>query len=574
MLLDRLCRLYGEEVGATTEAALRRLIEGYPQRTGMGAPLSGAEGFDEHDALLITYGDSLLARDRPPLAALGHFASSRLRDLVSGIHILPFFPSSSDYGFAVIDHLRVDPELGGWDDIARLGTGFKLMFDFVLNHASARSEWFRAFLRGEPPYDRFFITANPGSDLSAVTRPRATPLLTPVGTAAGERWVWTTFSADQVDLNYASPEVLMRMVEVMLAYVEHGAELLRMDAVGYLWKEIGTSCIHLAQTHEVVKLLREVLDEVAPRVAIITETNVPHRENVSYFGDGHDEAQMVYQFALAPLVLDAFARADAGQLSDWASMLTTPTARTTFFNFLASHDGIGVVPARGILSDTQVDSLVRRILAHGGEVSMKVNPDGSQSSYELNATFFDALSDPADLSEPAGIKCDRFLSAQAIMLALAGVPGIYIHSLFGSHNDDDGFRRSGWKRDLNHERLHLDEIEARLDRADAESTQVFTRYAHLLRVRRAQPAFHPNAPQRVVAAGRGVFGVLRGPRQDQSILALHSVSDAGQTVTAELLEETLGGSRCVELVSGRPLGAGEGLRLAPYRVAWIRLQPA
>jgi sucrose phosphorylase len=233
-----------------------------------------------------------------------------------------------------------------------------------------------------------------------VTRPRTTPLLTRFETALGPRWVWTTFGPDQVDLNYRNPEVLLRMLEVMLSYVERGAHLLRMDAVAYLWKEVGTSCVHLPQTHQLVKLFRDVLDEVAPTVAIVTETNVPHRDNISYFGDGRDEAQMVYQFPLAPLVLDAFARGDASRLTAWASSLDSPSERTAFFNFLASHDGIGVVPARDLLSESEIAGLARRVLAHGGQVSDKANPDGSVSPYELNATFFDALSDPADGAEP------------------------------------------------------------------------------------------------------------------------------------------------------------------------------
>src|SRR5439155_21635029 len=195
-----------------------------------------------------------------------------------------------------------------------------------------------AFQRAEPPFDRYFITIDPSTDLSGVTRPRTSPLLTRIETAAGPRWVWTTFSSDQVDLDYSNPEVLLAMVDVLLGYVAAGADLLRLDAVGYLWKQLGTRCIHLPQTHAVVKLLRELLDAAAPRVALVTETNVPQAENVGYFGNGEDEAQMVYQFPLAPLVLDAFAGSDAQTLSEWAALQKAPSERCAFFNFLASHD--------------------------------------------------------------------------------------------------------------------------------------------------------------------------------------------------------------------------------------------
>ena len=561
---ERLRFLYGDDVGDRAFGELERLLERF--RTRLPAP--GARvGFDERDALLITYGDSILAPGMPPLRALEAFAARHLGDLVAGIHILPFFPYSSDYGFAVVDYEQVNPALGDWDDVAAVGARFKLMFDFVLNHVSAESAWFRAFLRGEPPYDRFFITQEPSADLSGVTRPRTTPLLSRYETPDGdERWVWTTFSRDQVDLNYGEPVVLLRMIDVLLTYVERGADLLRMDAVGYLWKQVGTSCIHLPQAHEVVKLFRDVLDAVAPHVAIVTETNVPHLDNVAYFGNGYDEAQMVYQFPLAPLVLDAISRGDAGHLSEWAAGLETPSESTTFFNFLASHDGIGVVPARGILADEEVGALVWQVQHHGGEVSYKTNPDGSESPYELNATFFDALCDPRNTDEPFQTKLDRFICSQAIMLALAGVPGIYVHSLFGSHNDHAGYARSGWKRDLNHERLDLDELERGLADPTTETAQVFGAYARLLSVRRAQPAFHPNASQEVLASGPAVFALRRGPRDGQTILALHSVGDAVQRIDPRRLGDALS---YTDLLSGRTVATDEPLELAPYEVLWL-----
>lgn len=239
---EQLRFLYGPEVGDRTLAGLDRLLDRFrPRLSDRAEP---AERFDQHDAILITYGDTFRAPGRSPLAALSAFAERHLTGRFSTLHVLPFFPSSSDYGFSVIDYLAVDPALGGWDDLERLRRGFKLMVDLVLNHVSAESAWFRAFLSGEAPYERFFIEADPRADLSAVTRPRTSPLLTRVRTDRGARHVWTTFSPDQVDLNYAEPAVLLRMLEVMLTYVERGADVLRLDAVGYLWKQPGTTCIH------------------------------------------------------------------------------------------------------------------------------------------------------------------------------------------------------------------------------------------------------------------------------------------------------------------------------------------
>lgn len=563
MIRERLRRIYGPEVGDRTAAGLDRLLDRHRRQL---PPRDVREDrFDERDVLLITYGDTFTAAGRTPLQALGDFAARQLEGRVSTVHLLPFFPYSSDYGFSVIDYESVDPRLGGWDDVGALERRFKLMFDLVLNHVSAQSEWFQGFLRGDPQYQRFFITEDPATDLSAVTRPRTSPLLTRFETARGRRWVWTTFSADQVDLDYGNPEVLLRMIEVALTYVERGASLLRLDAVGYLWKQVGTPSVHLPQTHEVVKLLREVLDAVAPQVAIVTETNVPHRDNVSYFGDGRDEAQMVYQFPLAPLVLDAFARGDAGRLADWLDTLSTPSPETTFLNFLASHDGVGLVPARGLLTDAEVDDLGRRVRANGGEVSYRKNPDGSESPYELNATFFDALAGRDGARDPWPVRRDRFVCSQAVLLALAGVPGLYVHSLFGSRNDAEGYRRSGWKRDLNHQRLDLEELERALADPTSDKAQVFDRVTTLLEARRRSRAFHPASPQQIVRLDPAVLAVRRGPWDGETVLALHNLSCAPVELSPDVLT-----ADTEDLISGRRVPSVGSLRLGAFEVLWLR----
>ena len=528
MLEERLRRLYGEEDGRRTAAILRGRLDDWRARHGRPGPRGRP---DQRDVILITYGDTLEG-EGPPLRTLRSFAGAHLGDLVSGIHVLPFFPWSSDYGFAIKDYLEVDPRLGGWDDIEALAGDFDLMIDFVCNHLSAESTWFRSFLAGHVPEREYFLTADPEADLSQVVRPRTTPLLTRFETASGPQWLWTTFSADQIDLDYQHPSLLLRVLGVLLTYVQHGATRIRLDAVGYLWKEVGTTCIHLPQTHELVKVFRDLLDEAAPGVSLVTETNVPHADNVRYFGNGRDEAQMVYQFPLAPLVLDAFRRGDATRLRDWARDLSTPSADTTFFNFLASHDGVGLVPARGLLSTAEIDALADQVRRHGGQVSMKRDPDGGETPYELNATFFDALSDPA---EPWPRRRDRFLAAQSIMLALAGVPGIYVHSLFGSRNDEAAYGRSGWARDLNHGHLAVSALDEALADPGSETAQIFTGMSALLRARRAHPAFDPTAPQSLPEAPDGVLAVRRGAEAGPGVLCLVNLTDRDIALDAAAL---------------------------------------
>jgi sucrose phosphorylase len=357
----RLAALYGRDREARVWKELRALVDSYRGRIPSRRP-----ELTQRDVVLITYGDSFRSASEPPLAALHRFLRDQAADLVSILHLLPFFPYSSDDGFSVMDYTAVDPALGTWDHVAALGGDFDLMFDLVINHMSARSRVFREYLEGNPEYRNFFIQVPPGTDLSAVFRPRALPLTTRFETGRGPVQVWTTFSEDQVDLNFANPRVLLYMADVLLFYLSRGASIIRLDAVAYLWKQPGTSCLHLPQTHIVVRLLRDLIEHAAPHARIITETNVPHRENISYFGDGADEAHLVYNFALPPLTAHALLEGDASALSSWAAGLATPSGRTWFYNFTASHDGIGLLPARGLLAPEQVDRLVQTTLQRGG----------------------------------------------------------------------------------------------------------------------------------------------------------------------------------------------------------------
>lgn len=562
--------LYGPEQAANIWPALEDKLAAFrrkrPERPSDAPPRLP---LTEKDAILITYGDQFRAPGQTPLQTLHTFLETYLEEAVSGVHLLPFFPYTSDDGFSVVDYRQVDSAVGGWDDIARLGEKYRLMFDAVINHISRESKWFRGYLRGDARYRNYFIEADPAADLSAVVRPRALPLLTPVRTAGGMRHVWTTFSDDQIDLNYANPEVLLEITDVLLFYVSKGAEIIRLDAIAYLWKQPGTSSIHLPQTHAIVKFWRAVLDAVAPQVLLITETNVPHQENISYFGDGGDEAQIVYQFPLAPLVLHTFLTGDARTLTAWATGLETPSARTSFFNFIASHDGIGMRPAEGILTPEEIAALVARTQTHGGQVSYRHHPDGTQSVYELNITLYDFLNDPA-APEP-DLDARRFLASQAIMLSLAGVPGVYVHSLLGSRNCHPCVAETGRARSINREKFDFETFRAMLDAPDSRPARILAGYRRLLRQRGELPAFHPASPQQVFDLHPGVFALRRGDQQP--VLCLVNVT--GHPVALEIplaALELATYPRWQDRLEGDEWTAADGhlsLALAPYRAAWL-----
>jgi glucosylglycerate phosphorylase len=557
---ELLAGLYGQDAGSSIYEQLIQLLE----RSSVRISTSYSGGLDQRDTILIVYPDQIQHEGRHPLSVLEDFCRLHLRDAITGIHILPFYPWTSDDGFSVVDYRGVDPRYGTWEDIDKLSQNFKLMFDAVINHVSMRSAWFQSLLEGEERYRDYFVIPAENDDLSQVVRPRALPLLTEFQAVSGPIKVWTTFSADQVDLNYADPEVLIEILDVLLFYVSQGADFIRLDAIAYLWKEPGTTCISLPQTHAVIRLFRAVLDQVAPHVILITETNVPHAENVSYFGDGQNEAHMVYNFSLPPLVLHAFQTGSAETLSNWASGLSLP-AGATFFNFLASHDGIGLNPLRGILPEEEIDAIVERVRSHGGLVSFKDMAGGTKQPYELNINYFDALNDPY-AAEPVETQVDRFVSAHAILLAMRGVPATYFHSLVGSRSWPEGAQASGHNRTINRKKLERDELEDLLSDPRTLPARVFKRLVHLLRIRGEHPAFHPYGGQEVVTVTPGIFSLLRtSPDGREKILCLQSVSNLEQS-----LKDRQPFNRWRhDLIENKRRNAELPLSLKPYQTLWL-----
>ncbi len=572
-LEELIAEIYGKATAATLMPRLTQLIQSY--RGKIAEPVSqltngSALSLGKEDVIMITYGDQFSGPEGVPLSYLHRFLEEDLEGTVSGVHILPFSPYSSDDGFSVIDYREVDPNLGSWEEIRRIAGDFRLMADLVLNHCSAGSDWFTEFLKWKEPYRDYFITVSPGTDTSQVFRPRALPLLTPFDTADGEKLVWTTFSPDQVDLNYANPELFLEMADIMLSYLAEGAQVIRLDAIAYLWKELGTSCLHHPKTHLMVQLFRALFDELAPWGIIITETNVPHAENISYFGDGDNKAHMVYNFSLPPLTLDAFIREDATHLADWARSLTGFGEETSFFNFLASHDGVGVLPAKGYLSDEEVENLIETVEARGGRVSYKSTPTGD-IPYELNINYLSAVTDPA---LPEDQRARVFLASQAVMLAFQGVPGIYVHSLLGSENWQEGVEKTGANRTINRRKFDYQTIATELLADGSLRHMVFEGYKELIRARAKEAAFDPASPQAVLATPANVFGIARGPYQDSGpVYCLVNVSGADAEVVLPKPKSEDGGF--TDLVSGdrlfpHPESADScSVELSPYEVLWL-----
>ncbi|MCG7572020.1 alpha-amylase family glycosyl hydrolase [Phaeobacter sp. CNT1-3] len=567
-LIDLITQIYPDlDAGALKDqirAAFWPEEEAQPRKR---ARRPGNNQWSERDALIITYGNSIQDSAHKPLDLLHDFLLRRLKGVVNSVHILPFFPFTSDDGFAVTDFYAVNAQLGDWPDINRIAGDFQLMSDLVLNHVSSQGTWFNAYLQDQAPYNRFFFEASPDDDLDAVVRPRTTPLLQEVETSNGPRHVWCTFSHDQIDLDFRNPEVLLEFLRIIRLHVDNGVRIIRLDAVAFLWKEVGTPSIHMDQTHAVVKLMRLLCDFAAEKIILLTETNVPKAENMSYFGD-RDEAHMIYNFPLPPLVLHAVQSGSAERLRKWQSGMPPAPMGCAYLNFTASHDGIGMRPVEGILPHEEQAKMIDAVRHVGGLVSMRALPGGGEAPYEINTTFYEATRRTFDGEDAHHF--DRFLCSQTIPMSLEGIPAFYIHSLLATPNDLASVVRRGMNRAINRHNWHYPDLNAHLDDPTSVHARVLSALSDRLRIRKAQPAFHPNATQFTLPLDDQVFGVWRQSLdRHQSIFALHNVSPEVVEIphlSMNLIEDEV----WIDLLSGEPVDmARDALTLAPYQCRWI-----
>ncbi len=584
-ILTKLSRLYGEDTAKEYMPELERICRVYyayktEEMLERTKTLDPKNLFTEEDVILITYGDLIREEGASPLTTLSKFCGLYLKQTINTLHILPFFPYSSDRGFAIEDFETVDPELGSWKDIEDLASRYKLMFDGVINHVSSKSRWFQRFLDGTPHYKDFFISYDSYDDLtseerSAIFRPRTTDILTKFYTIDGEKHIWSTFSKDQIDLNYKNPEVLVRVIEILLLYARKGAVIIRLDAVTFLWANPGTSCANLEETHMIVKVFRDILDLVAPHVSIITETNIPHKDNISYFGNGSDEAHMVYNFALPPLVLHTFYTKDTTRLNEWAESLKPPSETTAYFNFLDSHDGVGLMAVKDLLSHDEIQFIIRRAREHGGYISYKTDKDGQEVPYEINITWFNALC-REDGTPHTDLQVDIFIASRAMALALQGVPGIYLHSFFGTRNDIDVVSCPISKREVNRKALDYNTLTKAIDDPDTLTSKIIRKLNSIISLRTKQSAFHPNGAQKILKVKPEIFAVLRtSPNEDQHILSLINITDDEIQVAIPLKEVQVLKQEWYDLISQDKHTFKDeniSLTLKPYDIVWLEPQ--
>jgi len=567
-LMQQLNFIYNEvELSTNTDLlsdeliALMRIVE------SCQSPAPHQNNWTQKDVIMITYGDSIVKANEKPLVTLEHFMNKYLEKSVNSVHILPFFPYSSDDGFSVIDYSSVNESLGSWDEIQQIASNRRLMSDLVINHCSSRSAWFENFIKGEGLGHDFFFTASPDDDLSDVVRPRTSDLLRETETGKGKQYAWCTFSHDQVDFDFRNPEVLKSFVSIIRLYLDMGVKIFRFDAVAFLWKKINSSSINLPETHEVVRLLRTLIEHVQSDAIIITETNIPNSQNLTYLGNAN-EAHAIYNFSLPPLLINTLVTGDCLYLKRWLMSMPPPQNGTTYFNFIASHDGIGLRPAEGLLNDYELTTLVETMQTFGGKVSWRNTELGQQKAYEINIALYDALQGTTRGKDEFGLQ--RFVCAHAIMFALEGIPGVYIHSLLGTQNDYEKVANTQQNRSINRHRWDYELLQKNLGNAKNHHAIVLASLKELLELRIKQPAFHPNATQFILHLGLQFFGFWRQSQdRQQSIFCISNITDHDMELCINDLNLVMT-DNWFELIEGVELEMHqETIVMKPYQTLWL-----
>ncbi len=481
------------------------------------------KNISEKTTLVICYGDSVYSEKKKSIKVFQNFFQKRLKSYFNTIHFLPFYPSSSDSGFAVKDHFKVENKLGSWSDIKSISRSNNVMADMVINHSSARGLWFKNFLKKKEPGKDFFLTVDSKFNISKVVRPRDHRLLKKIKIFKRPEYLWRTFSPDQIDLNFKNPSVLIQFIKIMIHLINNGVTIFRLDAIAYLWKENRTKCINLKQTHQIIKLLRIIINLLNIQTTIITETNLPEKENLSYFGSD-DEANWIYNFSLPPLLIHAFLFENSSYLNKWSKNLPNTKSGNSYLNFIASHDGIGIRPTEGLFNEKTLKNFLKRLKKNGSKFSYRKIQNKSKKVYEANITIFDALK-KSDYDKKGEFYLERYVSAHAIMVSFEGIPAIYFNSIFGTSNDEAKFIITGNNRDVNRYKWNLKNITNKLKDNKTKQSIFYNKICNLLNIRRKQKAFHPNASRLNLDFGPKIYGFKRISKdKKQTIICITNLS--------------------------------------------------
>ncbi len=480
------------------------------------------ERWNQSHSVLITYADSIYKNGEATLITLRKILSNHFGSLSKVVHILPFLRSTSDGGFAVSSYDSLEEKFGVWDDLKSISKNHDLMADLVLNHVSSSHPWVQQFIKSQEPGISNVFSPKQNLDWSNVVRPRSSSLFSQINTDDGPKQVWTTFGPDQIDLNWHNPKMTLEFLNLIITYLFNGIKWFRLDAVGFIWKESGTTCLHLPKAHSIVKLLRVFLNNLLDDGVLITETNVPQKENLSYL-ISDDEAHMAYNFPLPPLLLEAIITSRADILNSWIFDWPILSDDTTLFNFTASHDGVGLRALEGLMNEQRIKNLLINCEKRGGLVSHRRLSNGDDKPYELNISWWSAMEDSSRDSNR--FQFERFILTQLLVMALKGVPAFYLPALLASENDIKSFSMTGQRRDLNREKFKLDNLLSVLNNPESNANKNLKFLRNAMNVRSELKQFHPCSEMKCLSKGRSDIVVIKRSKGPESVFAIHNMTE-------------------------------------------------
>ncbi len=478
--------------------------------------------WNESHSVLITYADSIYKNGEATLITLREILNKHFGSLSKVVHILPFLKSTSDGGFAVSSYDSLEEKFGDWDDLKSISNNHYLMADLVLNHVSSSHPWVQQFIKSQEPGISNVFSPKQNLDWSNVVRPRSSSLFSQINTDDGPKQVWTTFGPDQIDLNWHNPKMTLEFLNLIITYLSNGIKWFRLDAVGFIWKESGTTCLHLPKAHSIVKLLRVLLNNLLEDGVLITETNVPQKENLSYLIPD-DEAHMAYNFPLPPLLLEAIITSRADILNSWIFDWPKLPEDTTLFNFTASHDGVGLRALEGLMNEQRIKNLLINCEKRGGLVSHRRLSNGDDKPYELNISWWSAMEDSSRDSNR--FQFERFILTQLLVMALKGVPAFYLPALLASENDIKSFSMTGQRRDLNREKFKLDNLLSVLNNPESNANRNLKYLCNAMDVRSELKQFHPCSEMKCLSEGRSDIVVIKRSKGPESVFAIHNMTE-------------------------------------------------
>lgn len=480
------------------------------------------EKWNQSHSVLITYADSIYKNGEATLITLRKLLSKHFGSLSKVVHILPFLKSTSDGGFAVSSYDSLEEKFGDWDDLKSISKNHDLMADLVLNHVSSSHPWVQQFIKSQEPGISNVYSPKQNLDWSNVVRPRSSSLFSQINTDDGPKQVWTTFGPDQIDLNWHNPKMTLEFLNLIINYLSNGIKWLRLDAVGFIWKESGTTCLHLPKAHSIVKLLRVLLNNLLDEGVLITETNVPQKENLSYLIPD-DEAHMAYNFPLPPLLLEAIITSRADILNSWIYDWPILPEDTTLFNFTASHDGVGLRALEGLMNEQRIKDLLINCEKRGGLVSHRRLSNGDDKPYELNISWWSAMEDSS--RDAKRFQYERFILSQLLVMALKGVPAFYLPALLASENDIKSFSMTGQRRDLNREKFKSENLSAVLNNPESNANKNLKYLRNAMGVRSELKQFHPSSQMKCLSKGRSDIVVIKRGKGPESVFAIHNMTE-------------------------------------------------